>query len=663
MPEPVITPLAAFGLSMAILNFFISTIQNLHEKYHDLKDHLDVLADSRRALFISTRRYDLWIRLWGQPTEHAHGALFGTDWQQVKETQLRIKYLARHTANLLCLKIDLPPSSGQETREPDQALNITALAPSDRKYMNRVRSAVKWARRFLPKALGGLNESDDPKDSEEDRRDWAAFTESLSNALTKLPAHGVTDPASDDSETAKKLLQAVLGKARHRMEEVARRVMGILGKTNNLQTNISYLEKAVTHLDELSKMAVQSQGYSIPTGPDEILAISDDEIFRTIARALEGVTQGQNAGTAGNTEWFLGLRLPGDLGGKSTKRAKSAAREISRQGPFSLAVKRDDNKLLTFDITRLLNWKEISAYEASGNYSTDFVSAVRDFRGRRSIAKLGDVLYSLKRTEHAGEYPAFVTNNWKVLLKKCSEETRVRKSLELARARLALGLALWVILLWETDWITHVCSCAFRCVLFPTSRLTSESELHGGDEHKTYREEHIYGSPPGGQDQQLENGTPLGTGLDASISGSDDEGLERLYHIGILLSELILAQPIAASGDPRELCQRHLNVVGHTAGSYKDSDEILRKIGSLQVRSAINFCFTGSRSVWMGGDGTRRVRLDQFIENVVGPLIAYHNIVERHFQSQSAEDFVSCMKEYQDEAYEIFEDAVENLDE
>lgn len=59
MAEPVITPLAAFRLSMAILNFFISTIQNLHKKYHEIKEYQQILHNLGRDLFVRARSYDL----------------------------------------------------------------------------------------------------------------------------------------------------------------------------------------------------------------------------------------------------------------------------------------------------------------------------------------------------------------------------------------------------------------------------------------------------------------------------------------------------------------------------------------------------------------------------------------------------------------------------
>jgi len=72
MPEPVIAPLAAFGLSMTVLIFFLSTIRTMHERWSEFKDCKDMIGDSKRVLFISVRTYGLWLRIWGRRDEQIY---------------------------------------------------------------------------------------------------------------------------------------------------------------------------------------------------------------------------------------------------------------------------------------------------------------------------------------------------------------------------------------------------------------------------------------------------------------------------------------------------------------------------------------------------------------------------------------------------------------
>ena len=96
--------------------------------------------------------------------------------------------------------------------------------------------------------------------------------------------------------------------------------------------------------------------------------------------------------------------------------------------------------------------------------------AIGGFRGGDSVfvpfedSESNDILLKLSATSTP---PQLVTKSWRVLLDSCSADDKMRKALKLARARFALGLSFWIILLWETAWFNKLCACAFRCALFP----------------------------------------------------------------------------------------------------------------------------------------------------------------------------------------------------
>jgi hypothetical protein len=690
MAEPVITPLAAFGLSMAILNFFISTIQTLHERYYEIKDYQQMLHDLKRDLFVCAGSYHLWFKLWGRTSEPSYEALFGNDWREIKKNQQRIEGLARKTADLLCLKTTLPPSHSQEPQaapasatpdghEPpasDRPSTTPALAPRGRKHTNRLRNALGWLSRLVrQKSKAKGTASDDSIELEaDDRRDWESFVGSLSNAFLEQSVQDIIEQVSEGSEAARPSWDNLANHALRPTEELMRRILGIFGRNKYLKANVSDLEKAVRSLGELTKNAVEKKGHGpVPTQPHEVMAIEDAEKFREIAQTLKDVVQGQNPDVAGNSEWFLGLERPDHLS------AKVAAMEIFKRCNLSFVVILVTSDVLAWkkkvEIARLKGREEDEA-RTSGTFRNDFASAVKDFQGSKIDIESSNAFFRLESME---AYPKFVTENWQVLLKKCSVETNVRKYLELARAGFALGLALWMILLWETDWFTHVCSCAFRCVLFPSSGRASNWERQDRDENEaetltgpreTYRQENIYASirrelssaaaPPVRQDQEPANGTELANGANVPASCRGDTVLkDRLYHFGILLSELILAHPISLTSD---LGQQRPAAVGRPTGLFEESREILQKISPRKVKNAIDFCFTEATDVWERRDRSHTTtRQNQFIENVVEPLIEYHDVVKKHFKPHYAEEFVRCVEEYRDEAYDQFEDAVENL--
>lgn len=58
------------------------------------------------------------------------------------------------------------------------------------------------------------------------------------------------------------------------------------------------------------------------------------------------------------------------------------------------------------------------------------------------------------------------TKDWQKLLAEAMINKHTRKIFDVERARLVFGLTVWMILLWEEDWFSHICTCSLRCVLF-----------------------------------------------------------------------------------------------------------------------------------------------------------------------------------------------------
>ncbi|KAH7233830.1 uncharacterized protein BKA55DRAFT_679820 [Fusarium redolens] len=669
MPEPVITPLAAFGLSLTILNFFISTIENLLGKYREIKDYQQMLGDLRRDLFVSARSYDLWLDIWGS-NEQSYEKVFGIDWPEIKKTKQRIESLVRDTAKLLCLDTPLPPSPSQESKVSTASTTLhgheaptpNQTSPTPGSATNDCKSKLGLFSRISQRPTGSkakttANDGPIALELEADKQQgWKSFTKSLSEALSKQPDHAMVDQAAKKSSWDK-LMENVSNLVPG--EEEMRRILGIFGWNKVLKATVSDLEKALKSLTEHTKIAIESQGHRpVPTERHKVTAIEDAIDFRDIARTLEPIVRGQIIGSTGVSKWFLELKYPDGVSDGS-----AAARRIFKECDFSfvatLAIPDGPDKTHEVKMTRL---KGRLVDEANApNMSLE--SAMTMFQQPSKLTfKSGDTVFKLQTTKTS---PTLITQDWRVLLTECGTKSDVRKALELTRARFALGLTLWMILLWESDWFTHVCACAFKCVLFPSSGCTGERETQYEDEDQVEnhmnRHEHIY-NPTWPQltcpptlpiHQNLAIPLASETNIVPSCRGRT-ELKDRLYHFGILLSELVLGQPIDLTSDVNHI--PNTRTKGRPRRRFEASDEILDEVKSPKVRDAIYFCFTQDMvQMWTDKDKNYAPgRLNRFIEEVLKPVIEYHDVVKKNFKKHYAEMLVTSAKMFPDK-YEQFE--------
>lgn len=64
MPDPVITPLAAFGLAMTILNFLLNTIKSLHERGFEIRDFDSIIQTYINTIRSCRAKYTTWKDIW-----------------------------------------------------------------------------------------------------------------------------------------------------------------------------------------------------------------------------------------------------------------------------------------------------------------------------------------------------------------------------------------------------------------------------------------------------------------------------------------------------------------------------------------------------------------------------------------------------------------------
>ncbi|KAF9760606.1 hypothetical protein IL306_004245 [Fusarium sp. DS 682] len=388
-------------------------------------------------------------------------------------------------------------------------------------------------------------------------------------------------------------------------------ILGIFGRNKVLKTNVSNLEKALKSLIELTKIAVESQGHGpVPTERHKVTAIEDAIKFREIARTLEKIICGQTIGrSTGVPKWFLELKGPDCMSNGS-----AAARTIFKECDFSfvttLAIRDGTEKTHEVKMTRLEGRLVDEANEAKApNMSLESAMAMFQ-QPSTSTFKSGDAVFKLKTTNTS---LTLIPQNWHVLLTECSTK----------------------------------------------SGSAGERETQDEDEDQVEdlmrRHEYIYNPiclqltrPPTLSFHQ-DPAIPLAseTNIVPSCRGRT-ELKDRLYHFGILLSELVLGQPIDLTSDVNYI--PNTRTKGRPTGRFEASDEILDEVKSPKVRDAIYFCFTQEMvQMWTDKDKNYAPgRLNRFIEEVLKPVIEYHDVVKKNFKKHYAEMFVKHAKMYPD---------------
>lgn len=641
MPDPVFTPLAAFGLASAILGHLISTAQNLHGKYHEIKDFPDVFQRYARTVNVCRQSYDLWWRLWHRPDENSYNDLFGdAGWAVIKGCKQDVWSLIVQITDILCLCSPQTPQVGEGSV-------ATARPGTVRRALSSVKSVLTHpTRRFIShfkntEANGGLK--DIPAGLEpDDRLEWQKLRDTLEDSLSTYKPE----------------------------ELVLKRILGVLGPNQNLKNKVSDLEKAVDNLEKQTTKAYQIMGHGQePKNADEVDAAENRIRFRAVARDLVGLIRAQNTRNKENPAWFLELQFPNGASDGS-----GAVAQIIKDCSISLVARAmlPDGSTRTREI-KMARLKGILALEDPN--TSELAVAVADFHTKANwtVSMPNQPSSPVFQFDWSESPPNLFMKDWRTLLGKCSEDAAARKALELERARLALGLTLWFILLWETEWFGHVCSCAFRCVLFPQqaadARRDSGAGAGPGVRGESYRQEHIYAtlkldpnsnaaSTPIAHDAQaLPQNNPAA--VLASCRGQA-ELKDRLYHLGILLAELALAEPIHLTSDRGQM--RGSNSPGRPIGKFSRVRDI-RNDNHMpsQLKGAIGFCFEEARKErWMTEDrGLAADRLRGFLEDVVKPVKEYHDVVEKNFKEHYARKFLTFAYDYQDDDYEDFEDSRE----
>jgi hypothetical protein len=638
-------PLSAFSLSLAILNIFLSTIPSIREKADWIINLRDKLERYHRILFDCDASFRVWLGLWDRPQENERGLreLFGLKGLTViQDRKAVILKLLEEIHGSLCLS----------NYSSERRIIVTRKKSTD---LGKVSSMGKLTKRWKNTRLGkGVKKVDAESGSIElepdELRSWRDLTQSLdpTNALDLKP-----EPS------------------------LIRRILGILGTNQQLGVKISDLSSEVDRLHKVSRDCYKLMGHGEqdPKPQDIKIALNKVE-FRTLANIFSA-TLNKGVLRSHSSKWFLELYLPPD----STE-SKTVISQIVDDCAmfFTIADGDEQQRSKEFKEIRMKQLKGASIPRpAALELLTTSMNLI--YEQPKCVMKLKDIGLLEFRTLST---PTLWTKTWRTLLESSYTSSTVRKVFELERARMAFGLTIWIILLWETDWLSHICSCAFRCVLYPMDEENSEpddenEELDDGQRH---RKEHVYStkyphneSPPAGSVTQNEY-PPInsqGPAIPIPEAGHHNDSncsrhstaKDKLYLLGLFLSELLLAAPIELRPDTATDDNED-----HPTRKFESNLDILWALESHRgpgksVKDAVQFCFDHAKDPdWTEFDHSGSAeRTGLLIEKVLEPIRTYYSVVNKHFGEKWSKQFIGVAISHEDDnfAFERFEDAAEVL--
>jgi hypothetical protein len=591
MADPIITPLAAFGLAMTILNYLLNTIKGLYEKSAEIRDFDSIIGTYINTIGSCRAKYRTWKDIW--PDQY-HVRVLGVDGsREVNACVSSVENLIAETVRTLRLE---PPKIAS------QASNRTVLGTNTifKRGWKRLKKSYHSKRESgSHPSYSGLEEGD---------------VEQWQRIAVDFPSQQRFDA---NSESRRRMLW---------------RVIGILGPNAHLKEQISRLKDNVDSLPAIANGAFRSMGHGVqPNDVNDVVSAANTSDFRNITQTLKGCMSSQGDGK----DYFLELHFPSEAG-DSRNALDQIVRDceirfFARPSPAGPSLARE---------LKMKRLRGVETSDSNGNLKPAPFDLAMSHQTTTLDASMLDLEFRFLWTK---QIPTTVTKTWEALLNLCMDDSMFLKSLELERARFARGLVLWFILLWETDWFDHVCACGFRSVDFQSSIDRERAECAQEFARREVVQEFVYHSvlPDCVTSKELQAGSqsPQEAGLperQASCRGRTSLK-HRLYRLGILLAELGHGMPISLDSDLSHDPRIRSPARGKPIGRFKTYDDILNNLPP-QLQSAVRFCFdnaTERKWVETGGDATCRV--SEFLLHVVSPVNEYYEQLRQHAKKISYE--------------------------
>ena len=592
-------PLTIFSLSLAILNIFLNTIASVYDKADQILTYKEKLKRFQRTLHDCSISFQLWSAIWEREgaAETTYRQLFNKDgWEAIKSSKGFIERYLEALRGELCL-------TAKPSKDADAALEtnsqISGMLPSVTKRKRKKMLGIFPRKAEKPAGAPPVGEApfaeiavtETPEGLQPQQfQTWKEFTDSLVSSEPQ--------PTPDPS--------------------LIRRIIGILGPNQRLDKRFADLKEGVDQLHRLSTNHYRQMGHGKeqPKQVEDVEPVIEKFNFWDFASTFSTnvLRHGDKISDSG---WYLQLHFPKYI----TDCNEFLTHTVSNCNFWFATMTKPQHGPIFAREVKLLQLK--GALEPMNEIETQLTDALTTLYadGECDFAMPSSKYYQLK----AFEEPALWTKNWRTLLAAGVDDPDVRKVFELERARLAFGFTVWMILLWETDWFTHICSCSFRSVHL------AERQLHDGHGRRQadIRQENIYFAvkgfseePTGENDAPAVNGglhpgPDTGAQPDEQTCPRRSAPSDKLFLLGILLAELLLGEPV------------ELDEQNQVKGRWPDLRRLLWELEKVPGGfGAVKFCFDNARDKrWIkAGSGLTVGQKEKLIENVLNPIKTYYTV-------------------------------------
>lgn len=233
------------------------------------------------------------------------------------------------------------------------------------------------------------------------------------------------------------------------------------------------------------------------------------------------------------------------------------------------------------------------------------------------------------------------TKDWQKLLAEAMTNDRTRKIFDVERARLVFGLTVWMILLWEEDWFSHICTCSLRCVLFGETE-DSDAGWSGTSTSAPFLLplEHVYSLDTLNHAQKIcRMRSCTGTGIPTSAE-------KKLQLFAILLAEILLVRKVATdeNGRPSGKCSDD--------AEYELVQSVNRDV-DCPLAEGLQFCFEKAGGDGMWNELRTSEQQKELAERVLKPAQKYYQILSDRKDNRWVDKLYSEIITQQDESFKV----------
>ncbi|KAH4848969.1 hypothetical protein HBH75_149900 [Parastagonospora nodorum] len=164
------------------------------------------------------------------------------------------------------------------------------------------------------------------------------------------------------------------------------------------------------------------------------------------------------------------------------------------------------------------------------------------------------------------------------------------------RMSLILGIVKWALLLWDTEWMKHLCSYGLHIEKIPIERVATKDPITEGTIVDASHEYAPTDDKALGEDAKMNASTQVFVLNECSNYDCRNSSL-KLRNIGLVLAEMVLAVPLRSRSESAGIVEApsyEQFVNGHwkNISSTKIKTDVRMKTMSIPFANAVGFCLT-----------------------------------------------------------------------